>query len=357
MLEIDGSQLEGGGSIVRISTALATLIGKPIGVYNIRAKRSKPGLQTQHLEALRALAKLSDGKLEGDELNSMEIKLYPGEIQEKKINVEIKTAGSIGLVLQCLMIPAAFSNGAVFVEFKGGATDTPRSPSIDFFKNITLPTLGKMGYSAKAECNRRGHYPRGGAMVRARISPVKKLSPINLTDPGRVIKISGISHCVRLPAHVATRQAHAAKQELLRAGYADVKITTEFYGLSSDPHLGPGSGITLWAETEHGAILGSSALGKPKKPAEEVGREAAKKLLAQLQTGGAVDRHLTDQLIPYMALADGTSEITSSEITLHTITNLSLMEKILCIKFDLEGEIGKLGRVQVNGCGFTNSRL
>lgn len=352
MIEIDGSQLEGGGSIVRISTALAALIQKPIRVYQIRAKRDKPGLRPQHLEGLRALARLCDGKLEGDIIDSMEIKFYPGTIQAKKIDVSIKTAGSIGLVLQSLMIPATFSNGTVFVEFEGGATDGPLAPPIDFMKNVTLPTLKKMGYKGGVECVQRGHYPRGGGIVKADIEPVEKLRALTLTEPGKVAKIFGLAHCVRLPSHIATRMAHAANMALLRAGYSRVQIKTEYYPPDKDPHLGPGAGITLWAETNGGAILGSSSLGRPGKPAEQVGREAAGDLVKQLKTGCAIDSHLTDQLIPYLALADGVSEITSTELTSHTLTNIAMVEQILGVKFEIQGKREQPGRIRVEGLGF-----
>ncbi len=352
MIEIDGSQLEGGGSIARISTALAALIQKPIRVYKIRAKRDRPGLRPQHLEGLRALAQLCDGKLEGDALDSMEIKFYPGAIQAKKINVSIKTAGSIGLVLQSLMIPAAFSNGTVFVEFKGGATDGPLAPPTDFLKNVTLPTLHKMGYRGEIECVQRGHYPRGGGIVRAHIEPIEKFQALKLTEPGNVIKISGLAHCVRLPSNIVTRMAHAASMALVKAGYSKVHIKTESYPPTQDPHLGPGTGITLWAETENGAVLGSSSLGMPGKPAEQVGREAAEMVIRQLKTGCALDRHLTDQLVPYLALADGVSEITSAELSQHALTNITLVEQMLDVKFEVQGQRGQPGRITVKGTGF-----
>jgi RNA 3'-terminal phosphate cyclase len=138
---------------------------------------------------------------------------------------------------------------------------------------------------------------------------------------------------------------------LIEAGYAKVDIKAESYPPTQDPHLGPGTGITLWAETEGGAILGASSLGKRGKPAEQVGQEAAESLIKQLQTGSAVDRHLTDQLIPYLALADGISEITSTELTSHALTNIMLVEQILDVKFEVEGEQGQAGRIRVKGRG------
>lgn len=88
-------------------------------------------------------------------------------------------------------------------------------------------------------------------------------------------------------------------------------------------------------------------------PAEQVGREAAKGLLNQLRTGCAIDRHLTDQLIPYMAMAEGKSEITSAELTLHALTNIELVEKILGVKFDVEGQQEQPGKISVEGLGLT----
>jgi len=46
---IDGSQGEGGGQVLRISSALSAILGLPIKINNIRAGRSKPGLRPQHL--------------------------------------------------------------------------------------------------------------------------------------------------------------------------------------------------------------------------------------------------------------------------------------------------------------------
>uniref|UniRef100_A0ACB8F3S0 Uncharacterized protein n=1 Tax=Sphaerodactylus townsendi TaxID=933632 RepID=A0ACB8F3S0_9SAUR len=43
--EIDGGIMEGGGQILRVTTALSCLLRKPLQVKNIRAGRSQPGLR------------------------------------------------------------------------------------------------------------------------------------------------------------------------------------------------------------------------------------------------------------------------------------------------------------------------
>src|SRR5437762_1863848 len=52
MLELDGSMGEGGGQILRSSLALSLITGKPFRLFNVRANRSKPGLQPQDLPLL-----------------------------------------------------------------------------------------------------------------------------------------------------------------------------------------------------------------------------------------------------------------------------------------------------------------
>lgn len=355
MIEIDGAVGEGGGAVLRTALALGAVSQRPIHIYNIRAKRARPGLQPQHLRGVEGLAKLTNARVEGAKLNSTELTFEPTIIEGGRYHIDIGTAGSTTLVLQILMPAAAFARKPVEVEIRGG-TDNPMAPPIDFLKNVTLPTLRKMGYRGEVECVQRGHYPKGGGVVRAHIEPIEKLHALTLTEPGKVVRISGLAHCVRLPDHIATRMAHVASMALVKAGYSKVHIKTESYPPTQDPHLGPGAGITLWAETEGGAILGSSSLGKLGKPAEQVGREAAESLIAQLKTGCAVDRHLTDQLVPYLALAEGVSEITSAELTSHTLTNIALVEQILGVKFEVQGQQGQPGRIRVKGLGLHPER-
>jgi hypothetical protein len=52
MIEIDGSQGEGGGQIIRSSLALAAVTGRAIKLTKIRAGRKKSGLMRQHLTAV-----------------------------------------------------------------------------------------------------------------------------------------------------------------------------------------------------------------------------------------------------------------------------------------------------------------
>ncbi len=355
IVEIDGSVLEGGGQILRTSLALSALTGKPIRIFNIRAKRSNPGLQAQHLTGVKAIAELCNAKVEGAYKGSMELLFIPGKIRSGKFRFDIGTAGSVSLVIQAILPVLIFAPDVVEVDITGG-TDVRWSPPIDYVRHVMLPILSKMGVNAELKVFRRGHYPRGGGHVKLVVYPTEKLNPIIDTDLGNVVEIRGRSHCVKLPKHVAERQAKSAEEYLKRSGITSkIDIELEFYPPEKDPHLGPGSGIVLWALTDKGQIIGADALGEKGKPAEEVGREAASKLVEELKSGKAFDSHMADMLIPYIALADGYSKIGISKLTLHTITNIYIVEKILNIKFKVQGEQDKPAIVEVDGIRFRRS--
>lgn len=56
MIEIDGSQKSGSGTIVRDAVLFSVLVGKNLHLKNIRAQRDRPGLRAQHLKGLEASA-------------------------------------------------------------------------------------------------------------------------------------------------------------------------------------------------------------------------------------------------------------------------------------------------------------
>jgi RNA 3'-terminal phosphate cyclase (ATP) len=103
MIEIDGSFGEGGGQIVRTAVALSAVTGKPVRIIRIRQGRSKPGLAAQHARAITALAAICDAKTSGATPGSSEIVFTPGEIRGGRHRVEIGTAGSVTLLMQCLL--------------------------------------------------------------------------------------------------------------------------------------------------------------------------------------------------------------------------------------------------------------
>ena len=80
MIEIDGSQGEGGGQILRSSLTLAMVTGQPVRLTRIRAGRSKPGLMRAHLTAVNAAAEISNASVDGAAIGSRELTFEPSEV-------------------------------------------------------------------------------------------------------------------------------------------------------------------------------------------------------------------------------------------------------------------------------------
>jgi len=350
MIEVDGSFGEGGGQVLRTAVALSAMLGKGVHVKNIRGKRPNPGLRAQHMTAIKAVAALSDAEAKGLQIGSTDLYFAPRKKVPGFFKFDVGTAGSISLVLQALMPASAFSSGRTEFKITGG-TDVRWSPTIDYVRFVVLPNLSKLGYLAELKLIQRGHYPKGGGSVSMVIQPCKGLMPLKLTERSEIKRVRGISHCVRLPVHVAQRQAAAAREILKKICQLDISVTLETYPPATDPHIAPGSGIALYTDNEPGKVLGADNVGERGKPAEEVGRQAATQLEGEINSGAPVDRHMSDILIPYLAVANGNSEFRTSLITMHTITNARIAELVSGAKITVEGELGNPGIVRVEGIG------
>ncbi len=326
MLEIDGSYGEGGGAILRLATGLSICTKTPIHVFNIRKNRPKSGLATQHLVGLKAAAELCSGKLEGAEIGSTEITFIPGNAWKEKLKVEIGTAGSVGLVLQVLQIASVFAPHKVKVEIKGGASYGKWAPPLDYLKNVTFKFLEKLGYSINLEIKKEGFYPKGGAVANVSFNPVEELKPINLVEFGEAESISGISIASEHlnGARVAERQKIAARDVIFNELEISPKIEEKYV-----TSLCPGSGIALWAKTSTGALIGADAIGERSIRAEEIGKSVASGLVSEISAKNVVDSHLLDQIIPFLALTKGTSNLKVSHLTPHAETNIWLCKQFL----------------------------
>ena len=339
-LTIDGSYGEGGGQLSRYAMALAAITGQPLHLKNVRAKRPKPGLMAQHLTALRAVAAVSGGVLEGAELGATEIHFRPGRITGGEYHFDVGTAGSISLVLQALLPVALHADGLIRLTITGG-TDVKMAPPLDYLRLVFLPRLERMGLRVSIESVPHGYYPKCGGVVSLKVLPCKHLNPLTAEHPGMVRAIRGIAHVARLPLHIPERMVAAARAQLADLG----PVRIEARVLDDAEAFGMGGARVLVAETEH-SLLGAATVAERGVPAEQLGQDAGQALRAELETGAAVDIHASDQLLIYAAQAQGASRLAVRKVSLHAQTVMWLIEQFLPVRFRTEAW-GKLYRIRV----------
>ncbi len=353
MIVINGSYGEGGGQVLRTSLTLSAILGEPIRIENIRARRRKPGLQAQHLTGVWAIAQICDAELEGADFGSFTLIFEPrSSPRAGEYSFDVAkarkggSAGATSLVFQTVLLPLALAPGQSRLVIRGG-THVAWSPPFDYLEYVYLPTLARMGLEAKAEIEKWGWYPVGGGQVTATIhgQEASGLCGLNLVERGELKRLWGLSATSNLPAHIGQRQKKRAEGYLRKRGF------TPQIEIVDAPSPGQGTVVFLVAEYEH-IVAGFSSPGRRGKPAEKVAEEACREFTAYHQSGACLDKHLADQLILPLALASGPSAFTTSEVTQHLLTNVRVVEQFLDASFEIEGEEGEKGKVHL-----TNDRL
>ena len=353
---IDGSYGEGGGQILRTSLALSALTGQAVHIERIRAGRERPGLRPQHLTGVHAVQTITNAYVEGDRVNSMALKFAPSKLQSGEWTFDISakrpSAGSIALVFQTVLPALLFAGGTSTVHIVRGGTHVPMSPPMDYIKHVFLPTLARMGANVDLEVERAGWYPKGGGAVHAHIHSLQKLTPVQITERGALKRIHVLSAVSNLKRSIAERQARQAQRRLNEMGISRqfIEVTT-----TSFPSIGQGTMVFLLAEYEH-VVAGFSSLGERGKPAERVADEAIDEFAQYLAREEPVDPRLSDQLVLYMALAEGQSLIRTSQLTLHTTTNVWVVQRFLPVEFNVSATLGQPAEIRVDGMGFGTAR-
>lgn len=322
---VDGSQGEGGGQILRTSLSLSALTGRPVEITRIRAGRSRPGLQPQHLASVRAAAGLCAAALEGAEIGSGRLRFAPqAPPAPGAYHFAIGTAGATALVMQTVLLPLALAPGPSRVTVTGG-THVSHAPTADYLERVYLPTLARHGLAASCASPRAGFFPKGGGVVQAEIAGGSLPQPVTLTGRGSLHSLTALVVTSGLPPSVAERGIAAVRQGL---GRSAVNLSVE---AREAPSVGPGAAVFVVADCE-GGWAGFSALGERGKRMEDVAEDACRAFREWWETGAACEEHLADQLVLPMALTPGESRWTTSRVTDHLRTVLQIVPQFLPVE-------------------------
>ncbi|ETW08900.1 RNA 3'-phosphate cyclase [Aphanomyces invadans] len=363
-ISVDGSTLEGGGQILRLAFPLAALLGKDIQVHSIRAGRPRPGLANQHLCGLNLIDSLSWlWNLSGHELQSTRVSLAHSEaggaivFKGSKFHAAMDTAGAVTLVLQGVLPLFVLSDQPNPIELTlVGGTHGKFAPTADWFELAFAPLLQRMGVYFDMRVNRCGFVPRGGGHVTV-ICPggaSLPLRPLLLDTPSRLVQ-----HLVcRIICATDTdgRATCAALRKQFRFAFGvgtNVDWTEEVVvdgGLQTkNGSSGPYVHVTLFLG--NGNIL--TAGGHPSKSVDAAVADIVAELDRVWDGDACVDEHLADNILVYMAMAQGTSRLripleTTSQ---HVEAAIYVISLIARARFHVE-TCSKSRLVTCHGIGF-----
>jgi RNA 3'-terminal phosphate cyclase (ATP) len=351
-IDLDGGVGEGGGQILRTALALSAVTGRAFAIDHIRANRLKPGLRPQHREAARAIARIVDGRLAGDEPGSTRLEFTPRQPPRAGTwAFDIGTAGSTPLLLQTVCWPLALGGGPSTLVLRGG-THQDQAPSFHYLALVWAPAVARLGFRVSVELQAAGFYPEGGGEFTARIEPASPLPPLDLRHRGTLQEVEVVSMVGGLPYPIADRQANRALRRLRDHG---ISAEAERVPL---PARGSHGGHVLIVSTFERTRAGHGAVTTGEREPEAVADQAVDAFRAYLSGGAAIDRHLGDQLLLPAALAVAgrppsppgvvpAVRYTVSEVTPHLLTNAEVIRRFLDVQIAVEGRQGEEGEVRV----------
>jgi RNA 3'-terminal phosphate cyclase (ATP) len=339
MIEIDGSQGEGGGQILRSALSLALLTGQAFTLRNIRAGRKKPGLQPQHLASVKAATAVGSAEVSGASLGSGELRFVPGPVTAGNYHFAIGTAGATGLVLHTVYLPLALRGQTVSRVTITGGTHVITSPAYPFLQRSWVPAITQMGLGLTLTLERHGFYPRGGGQLIAAIAPTARVRGLSLLERPPVTRAVGSALAANLPEHIATRLARRLTQRLEQK---DIRTHIEIEEATN----GPGACVSV-SLPEVPIPPAFVTIGERGVPADAVADRTASAVLDYLESAAVVEAHLADQLLLPLACAEEASEYRVEQVTAHLTTNADVIRLFLPRKITITGTVGEPGLVQI----------
>ncbi len=329
-IEIDGSQGEGGGQILRTCLSLAACLKKALRIVKIRHGRNKPGLMRQHLACVEAMKLLINAQVKGAMIGSSEIEFIPDKIVAGKYQFSVGSAGSTTLLFQTLL-PVLMRTGVNTCLQLTGGTHNPMAPGFDFIRTVFLPVLAQIGLAYQINISRYGFYPVGAGVWQIELLPAATYRSINLIQRGQLLRKQGRCISANIPGHVIERE----QRQLLKL----LKWPSDSILIEQVDSLGAGNVVALSLGYEYGNEWVES-IGRVGVSAEQIAKQAVHKLKCSQKLEVPVGHYLADQLLLPLLLGGGGRFLTGS-LTDHFKTNVSVIQQFTGDTIQIEARHSK----------------
>ncbi|KAH9843078.1 18S rRNA biogenesis protein [Rhodofomes roseus] len=286
---------------LRSRLVLSILSGKAVKIDHIRSEDKNPGLRDYEVSLLRLLERITNGTVIEISVTGTALLLKPGVIAGGPVTHDCPLSRSIGYFLEPVIMLAPFSKRPLQLTLRGITSDD-RDLSVDLIRTVTLPQLQAFGVSDGLELRirKRGSPPLGGGEVQLICPIVKELKTLNFVERGKIKRIRGISHAVRVNPQFSNRMIEAARSVLNRY-IPDIYLYSDVYK-GEDSGKSPGYGLSILSESTTGAMHCAEALSQPGVAPEDIALLATRALLQEVQRGGCVDSHHQTLVLLFMVL-------------------------------------------------------
>ena len=331
-LKINGGHGEGGGQIIRSAITLSCITKQPIHLENIRKNRKDEGLRPQHLTAIIILQKIANAKVFGAKIGSTELKFIPGNIDNLELVEDVKTAGSISLILQVLIPVVSISQKKLSLTIKGG-TDVLWSPSMDYTRYVLKEAYSRIGINFSIKLTKRGYYPKGGGEIKLEVYP-SKIKSINFSqrktnDLKLICTFSKIS-----------RELIIEKLKIIKEKFSKTNFNVEVE-IKEEKAIDSGASLLLYSIDES-SIIGMDKLFNKKTQSFDLDIDKF------INNSIGMDENLADMLVVPASLGGKKTVFQVKEITKHLETNLFVTSKITGCKYGI-GKISEGFEIIIQG--------
>ncbi|KAJ1303196.1 hypothetical protein OPQ81_011395 [Rhizoctonia solani] len=306
-----------GHNYFRQRITLSILSGKAVRIDGIRPDDQNPGLRDFEASFLRLIEKVTNGTVIEISYTGTSVLVKPGIISGGPVTHECPLSRSIGYFLEPLVSIAPFSKKPLHLTLKGITSDE-RDLSVDLIRTVTLPHLSLFGIQ------KRGAAPLGGGQVEFICPVVKQLKTLNFVDPGKIIRIRGIAHAVRVSSDKCPRMIDSCR-EVLNRYINDIYLVADVYK-KDDSGKSPGFGMSLVATSTTGALHCSEIIGGAGSVPNDIGYAASRSLLSEIQRGGCVDRH--HQWLVLLLMVLGSEDIGRCKMGELTVKSVQFLRDI-----------------------------
>ena len=331
-LKINGSHGEGGGQIIRSAITLSCITNQPIHLENIRKNRKDSGLKPQHLTAIRILQKIVNANVIGAKLGSTELKFIPGNIESLELIEDVKTAGSISLILQVLIPVVSILQKKLSLIIKGG-TDVLWSPSMDYTQYVLKEAYSRMGIEFSIKITNRGYYPKGGGEIELEVYPAKiKLVSFSERKTNNLKLICTFS---KISIKIIKEKVDEIKEKISKE-----KINLEIQ-IKEEEAIDSGSSLLIYSIDDN-SIIGIDALFNKKTQNFDLDLDKI------IENSLGLDEKLADMIVVPASLTKGKTIFQVKKITNHLETNLFVTSKITGCKYGI-GKVSEGFEVIIEG--------